>query len=75
MNNSFVQRQAKSFAGRLLERTHDDVPEAIQLAYLSCYGRRPSDRELRHAADVAAETGLQNVCWALLNSTEFLYVR
>jgi hypothetical protein len=45
------------------------------LAYRYTLGRQPTKNELRRALDAAKERGLPSVCWALLNCTEFLYVR
>jgi mono/diheme cytochrome c family protein len=75
MNSSFVQRQARHLAERVrLEANGQDGP-AIELAYRYCFGRSPAQSELQQATVVLDTAGLQTVCWALLNATEFLYVR
>jgi len=75
MNNSFVQRQADRLAERSLEAAGGDLTDAIDRAYERALGRRATDAE-RHQALTAAQTrGLGSVCWALLNSSEFLYVQ
>ena len=38
-------------------------------------GRPASPDEIRRSAETARQRGLESVCWALLNSTEFVYVR
>ena len=75
MNNAFVQRQAKLLAERVLKSSNNDPHAAIQLAYQLVLSRPPSaeEAELAHAA--ATERDFTSVCWALLNSTEFLYVK
>ena len=73
MNNTFVQRQATHLAGRAT--AGNDVREAITTAYLLALGRPPTADESTQATAATAERGLASVCWALLNSTEFVYVR
>ena len=75
MNNAFVQRQAKLLAERVLRSSGNNVTAAIQLAYQLVLSRPPlaEEAELAHAA--ATERDFTSVCWALLNSTEFLYVK
>lgn len=75
MNNSFVQRQAAQLAERSLQQANRQIPEAVQAAYRFALGRAPSQAESARAAAVAKERGLSHVCWALLNSTEFVYVK
>ena len=75
MNNSFVQRQADRLAQRALAAAGGDLPVAIDRAYERALGRRPTDAQRQRALTAARERGLANVCWALLNSSEFLYVQ
>jgi hypothetical protein len=39
------------------------------------FGRIPSAAEAAASAELAKQQGLDSVCWALLNASEFLYVR
>ncbi len=75
MNNSFVQRQSKILAERALKEANNDVSGAIQIAYRHALGRAATPAEAARALAAAQERGLPGVCWALLNSTEFVYVR
>ena len=75
MNNAFVQRQAKGLADRALKAAAGDPTAAIQHAYRLALGRPPTARETERAAAAAEARDLTGVCWALLNSTEFVYVR
>ena len=75
MNNAFVQRQAKGLAERALRMAGNDVNAAIEAAYSLALGRKPSPDEAKTAQAAARERDLASVCWALLNSTEFVYVR
>ena len=72
MNNSFVQRQAKKMAERL--GTKENAKEAVEFAYPLCFGRKASPEEHREAQALIEQQGLEAFSWALLNSTEFLYV-
>jgi len=75
MNNSFVQRHAGHLAERALAESGNDLPRAIDIAYRLALGRPPMKEEAERALAAARERSLTNVCWALLNSTEFVYVR
>jgi hypothetical protein len=75
MNNSFVQRHAGLLAERALHESANELPRAVEAAYRLALGRGPSKVEAERALAAARERSLTNVCWALLNSTEFSYVR
>jgi hypothetical protein len=75
MNNPFVQRQAYHLAQRAQQAARQDSVAAIQQAYQLALGRLPTPEETKAAFAAAAERGLRSVCWSLLNSTEFLYVK
>jgi hypothetical protein len=75
MNNSFVQRQARHLSERALNASGHDTRPAIETAYVLTFGRSPTPDETARAESAAKERGLASVCWALLNSTELIYVR
>jgi len=75
MNNAFIQRQAGHLAERAMQSTKGDVSLAIEDAYEFAVGRKPNEGEANRAMVAAQERGLASVCWALFNSTEFIYVR
>ncbi|MFO1460329.1 MAG: DUF1553 domain-containing protein [Verrucomicrobiota bacterium] len=75
MNSSFVQRQAASMADRVLRLTQNNPTQAIETAWRLALGRPPTEGEQISAGNAAKERGLSHVCWVLLNSTEFVYVR
>jgi len=75
MNNAFVQRMSERLAERALQSSENDIDRAVEHAYRLTLGRSPSVEEAARAVAAAKERNLKNVCWALLNSTEFLYVR
>ena len=74
MNNSFVLRQAKHFAERVRASAGagsgaggGGVPAGV--------GTRAGGGEAARALRVVREHGLESLCWALLNASEFLYVK
>jgi hypothetical protein len=75
MNNSFVLRQARRFAARLSNDAGADRTHQIALAYRLAMGRSPSELESARALELASETGMEAVCWALFNSSEFQYLK
>ncbi len=75
MNNAFIQRQAGHLAERAMQSAKNDIGVAIDGAYRMALGRRPNESEVERAKSAAMERGLASVCWALFNSTEFIYVR
>jgi hypothetical protein len=74
MNNPFVLRQAKMLADRA-KASVSDPAAAVRTAYRLALSRLPTAEETSRATEAAASRGLASVCWALLNSTEFVYVR
>ena len=75
MNNSFVQRHSAHLAERASRASGNDLSRAVHAAYRLALGRAPTSDEAGRALAAARERGLANVCWALFNSTEFVYVR
>ncbi len=78
MNNPFVERQARQLAARVTEEASCGgivSASAIGRLYEYVLARPPSQSEATAMLTEANERGLWNVCWVLLNSTEFLYVR
>ena len=75
MNGSFVQRQAKALAERSLRLSGNDVAGAVDAAYRLALGRPAKAAEIERGRATVLDRGLASVCWVLLNSTEFVYVR
>lgn len=84
LNGPFVQHQAALFAARVLRETADKTQSGqITKAYQLAFARSPSAEEARacqlyltrHTAlGVNVDTGLVDLCHALLNFNEFVYV-
>jgi len=75
MNNSFIHRQAVHLAKRAMPTSNNDLITAIDAVYELAIGRKPRADEVDRAVSAAKQRGLTSVCWALFNSTEFIYVR
>jgi hypothetical protein len=73
MNNPFIQRQSERLAARTSRETKS-LDEAIERAYEYVLARKPTWDEVATMRIHAKERGLSHVCWALFNSTEFMYV-
>lgn len=75
MNGSFLQRNAAHLAQRAHQEAGPSPEPAIRHAYRLALGRFPTDPELSRALAATQNRSLTNLCWALLNATEFVYVR
>jgi hypothetical protein len=73
MNNSFVLRQSEKLAERVNSAAKSE--DQVKLVYMLTLGRLPIGKESERSAKLAREHGLKSLCWALLNSSEFLYVK
>jgi hypothetical protein len=75
MNNPFTDRMARSFADRVRPEAGDEVAAQVVLAYRLAFGREPTAAERDRAVRVASGAGLKSVCWALVNASEFVYLK
>ena len=74
MNSPFVLRQPDHLADRLRRALPGNSAAQIDLAYRLALGRGPNPQESGRAVAHAGGQGLESFCWALLNSSEFLYL-
>ena len=74
MNNAFVQQRVEGFSARL-RREAPQLDGRIRRAFALAYGRSPNGREMAASRRLVRDHGLGALCWGLLNSSEFLYVR
>ena len=75
--NSTIRGNGSTQLGRLLASTKNDDSVAAEM-YLNCFGREPNQAELAicltHVKNCKTRgEGFEDVLWALVNSTEFLY--
>ena len=75
MNNPFTNRLAKAFAKRLIREAGDDAAAQVNLAYRLALGRGPSVTERNRAINAIRDAGLDTLSWAILNSSEFAYMK
>jgi hypothetical protein len=74
MNGTFVIRQSRLLAERVREQTRGEAGQ-VERVYRLALGRAPTAEEKRRAAHLVSEHGLESLCWVLLNTNEFLYLR
>ncbi|MEQ8791734.1 MAG: DUF1553 domain-containing protein [Pirellulaceae bacterium] len=76
LNSRFVNRQAAFFAERVREEADsENVEEQVRRAMLIAFTRPPSAEELQLLSALAREHGLEQVCRALLNANEFVFLQ
>ena len=77
LNHSFAIEMSKELANRLETETGPDAEtaEKITLAFQLCFGRQPSITELTEAEELVNATQLTTLTRALLDASEFIFVR
>ena len=73
LNNKFSIAMARHFASRL-EKEAGDVTEQVKRGHLLVTGREPAKEEVDLLLRYAQRHGLQNLCRALFNLSEFTYL-
>jgi hypothetical protein len=82
LNDDMVLGWAKAMASRVKDDPGMTVDAQIERAFRIAYGRQPSEREMassrvffeRQSALASPDAALADLCHALLNSNEFLYL-
>ena len=75
MNSRFILQESQYFATRVQQEVGNAPTAQAQRAYLLALGRSPSSAELPRAMALIHNGGLDTLCWALFNTSEFLYLR
>jgi len=75
MNNRFVLEQSRFFGARISAEAGLDPFKQTDSAYMLALGRLPVSSERERAAALIRASGPETLCWALLNSSEFLTLR
>jgi hypothetical protein len=73
LNNKFSLAMARHFASRL-EKEAEDLPSQVRLGHKLVTGRYPKADEQELLVSYGGKHGLQNLCRALYNLSEFSYV-
>jgi len=73
-NNDFMLRQAGYFAQRLQAEVGDVKETQIQRAFQLAFGRDATAEEAAAATALIESRGLSELCRALLNANEFVYI-
>ncbi len=73
-NSQFVIDQSEVFAERLQKECGTDARAQVQRAFQLAYSRAPTDRELEFCAEAVTTHGLPDLCRAILNSNEFVFM-
>jgi hypothetical protein len=75
LNNRFMVVMAAHFAARLERTSPDlDLPAQVETAYQLALGRPPAADERAAMGRFAARFGLANMCRAIFNLNEFIFV-
>jgi hypothetical protein len=74
LHSSFTLQQADLFAERLRCEAGDDPSAQIARAFLLAFGRGPTDEESAAALPLVRNHGLPELCRALFNANEFLFI-
>jgi hypothetical protein len=78
MNSDITEKISEKRPGNFISqimKKESDPQERINLIYLNTLGRFPSDKEMEAALKTAddSEDFYENLQWAMLNSSEFIF--
>ncbi|MCA9061943.1 MAG: PSD1 domain-containing protein [Planctomycetaceae bacterium] len=74
LNSEFILQQAEHLARRAVQEHPEDLTSQIELIWRLCYSRRPTPAECDDAKAFVAAFELNQLCRAVLNSNEFLFI-
>jgi len=74
LNDRFVVRYSEHFAERLKRERANDLRGQVSLAIALAFSREPRGHEITPFAEFARKNGLPNLCRAIFNSNEFMFV-
>ena len=75
LNSPFTNRQARFFADRIRSLSADDLEKRIDHAFRIAFSRLPNPAEQAVMVALAEEHGLEQVCRAIFNSSEFVFLQ
>jgi hypothetical protein len=76
LNGEFIRKQARRWSEELQRSFPGDTKSKVALAYRSAWGRPATEEEIHFAMTYLRQPGatLGDLCHALLNTNEFLYL-
>jgi len=74
LNSPFMTEQTAAFARRVQAEAGDDIAAQVGRAFALVFTRAPDDEETSRAVELVKAHGLESLCRALLNASEFLYL-
>jgi hypothetical protein len=74
LHSAFALGQAEIFAERLRREAGENPIAQVERAFLLAFGRRPAPEESSAAVALVREHGLAELCRALFNANEFLFI-
>ncbi len=74
MNNGLILVQAREFAARIRREVNGDLAAQVTRAHQLALGRSPDDTERAALVSLGENHGLENVCRALFNLNEFVWI-
>jgi hypothetical protein len=74
LNDEFMLKQARYFAGRVEREAGSDTTAQVRRAFELAFLRAPTDAESPSAEKFCATYGLAALCRLLLNANEFVYL-
>lgn len=74
-NSPFVIRQATFFAERVAAEAGPDADQQVERAFRLAFSRSPSELEREQMVPFVQQHGLNQLCRALLNTSEFLTIQ
>jgi hypothetical protein len=74
LNSPFAVEAARAFAARVQRESGGEADKAVTRAFALALQRAPSERELTASRELLRRRNLTELCRALLNLNEFVYV-
>jgi len=74
LNNGIMLVQSREFAKKVRTQVGDDIPAQVNFAFRAAIGRVAEPHELEVLTTLGQSHGLENVCRALFNLNEFVWI-
>lgn len=74
LNNGIMLVQSREFAKKVRTQAGDDIPTQVNFAFRTAIGRAAEPHELEVLTTLGQSHGLENVCRALFNLNEFVWI-